>query len=70
MDGNLLKLASANRVCELLHAIRRSKEAFEQMKTMLQLVKKKQLTDILMIDQLNEDKDLVKTMKSHPLGDQ
>lgn len=66
VDQYLYGLASANIMIDLLEKMRYSKEAFDQMKTMLQLIKKKQQTGIHIIDKFNSDKNLTNLMKSVP----
>ncbi len=63
-EHKILLLASANPLIDLLESMRHSREAFDQMKTMLQLVNSKQETEIQMIDKLNINKQLVNDMKS------
>ena len=59
----LLNFCTAYPVLEILERLRRGQEFFDEMKTMLQLIKAKQQTGIDLIDRFNQNKDLMKSMK-------
>ena len=64
LDNFLLTLTSANPLIKFLSRIRQSKQAFDQMRTMRQLIKSKEPSGIEIIDKLNMNRILKKTMKS------
>jgi HEAT repeats len=66
IDRHLFELSAAEPTIDILEKIRYSKESFDQMKTMLQLVKKKQPTGITLIDKFNSNGHLTGIMKKVP----
>jgi hypothetical protein len=66
IDRHLFELSAAEPTIDFLEKIRYSKESFDQMKTMLQLVKKKQPTGITLIDKFNSHGHLTDIMKKVP----
>ena len=64
LDDFLLRLTSAINFIELLSRIRQSKQVIDQMRTMRQLIKSKEPSGIKIIDKLNMNRILKKTMKS------
>lgn len=66
LDRHLFELSAAEPTINFLEKIRYSKESFDQMKTMLQLVKKKQPTGITLIDKFNSNGHLTGIMKKVP----
>lgn len=63
-DEALLNLIQSDRLIKILDDIRYTKQALDQLRTMRLLIKDKELTGIEFIDNLNQNKNLVKKMKS------
>jgi len=64
MDKTLLNIIQTDSLIKLLDDTRHTKECFDQLRTMRQLLEEKQLTGMPLIDNLNQNKTLIKKMES------
>jgi hypothetical protein len=63
-DKVFLDIIQADPLIKILDEIRYTKEAMDQLRTMRQMIEEKELTGIKLIDNLNQNKKLVKKVES------